>query len=214
MDYRVKESVILEKMGWREAYVIRNAGGVVTADVVRSLLLLQKFVLKGTYDIEIAVVTHTDCGMLVPSDIGDNEMRNKIENDIWICETPPFALETFPTPELGVRRSVQRLRTSYFVSSRTPAGLRIHGRVYDVLKDTLNDVITHVVKEGQDWHAVAGEYKITVEALKKANPQAIRPDNYLGTGQVLYIQRQYLSSALSKSRLNGSGETGQEAENV
>ena len=187
MDYRVKESVILEKMGWSEAYVIRNAGGVVTADVVRSLMLLQKFVLKGIYDIEIAVVTHTDCGMLVPSEIGDNEMRNKIENDIWICETPPFALETFPTPELGVRRSVQRLRTSYFVSSRTPAGLKIYGRVYDVSKDTLREVTTHVVTQGQGWNAVAKEYGITVEALKKANPQALRPDDYLGTGQVLYI---------------------------
>jgi hypothetical protein len=53
------------------------------------------------------VVTHTGCGMLRPSDIGDNPWRNEIENDIRISETPPFALESFPTPELGVRRSVQ-----------------------------------------------------------------------------------------------------------
>jgi carbonic anhydrase len=187
MDYRVKESVILAHMGWDAAYFIRNAGGVVTADVVRSLMLLQKFVLKEKYDIEILVVTHTGCGMLVPSDIGDNQMRNEIENDIWICETPPFALESFPTPELGVRRSVQRLRTSYFVSSRTPRGLRILGQVYDVDNHKLSVVRTHVVEAGQDWTAVARLYGITVDALKKANPQAIRPDNLLGPGQVLYI---------------------------
>jgi len=114
-------------------------------------------------------------------------MRNEIENDIWICETPPFALESFPTPELGVRRSVQRLRTSYFVSSRTPRGLRILGQVYDVDNHKLSVVRTHVVEAGQDWTAVARLYGITVDALKKANPQAIRPDNLLGPGQVLYI---------------------------
>jgi carbonic anhydrase len=186
MDYRVKESVILEEMEWTEAYVLRNAGGVVTADVIRSLLLLQKFVLKETYDIEIAVVAHTDCGMRVPSDIGDNEMRNKIESDNWICETPPFALESFPTPELGVRRSIQRIRTSYFVSPRD-SPWRIYGRVYDVDRDKLIEVVTHVVEAGEDWASVARQYGpgVTEEELKAANPQARA--TALRAGQVLYV---------------------------
>ena len=196
MDYRVKDEVILRHLGWQAdgAYVIRNAGGAVTQDVIRSLMLLQKFVLakpppsgEGTYDIPIAVVAHTKCGM-VTLDGGEDDLRRRIERDIWICETPPFALETFLNPQLAVRRAFQRLRTSRFVSSRTPQGLRLSGYVYDVDANpqSLKEVRTHVVTGGQDWDLVASIHKITVERLKEANPQA-KDELRTGVGQVLYI---------------------------
>jgi len=184
MDYRIKEPVILNYMGWDKAYVIRNAGGVVTADVVRSLMLLQKFILGGQSRLDVVVVTHTGCGMLMPSDVGDNPWRNDIEHDIWIAETPPFALETFPTPELGVRRSVQRIRSSYFVST-APTALTIAGGVYHVETDTMRKVTTHVVEPGETWYSVARRYGISEVDLRDANPQA--PENIIAPGQVLYI---------------------------
>jgi carbonic anhydrase len=195
MDYRVKDEVILRHLGWQTdgAYVIRNAGGAVTQDVIRSLMLLQKFVLKqersgeGTYDIPIAVIAHTKCGMVTP-DGGEDDFRRKIERDFWICETPPFALETFLNPQLAVRRAFQRLLTSRFVSSRTPQGLRLSGYVYDVdaSPQSLKEVRMHVVTGGQDWDLVASIHKITVAKLKDANPQA-KDELRTGVGQVLYI---------------------------
>lgn len=192
MDYRVKEEVILRHLGWTDggAYVLRNAGGSVTQDVIRSLMLLQKFVLRqpsgeGTYDIEVAVIAHTDCGMKTP-DGGEDELRRKIESDFWICETPPFALETFLNPQLAVRRSFQRLHTSRFVSSRTVQGLKISGWVFDVGDLSLKEARMHVVKSGEDWNRVAAIYNIPLEKLKAANPQA-SGEPRTGVGQVLYI---------------------------
>ena len=194
MDYRVKEEVILEHLGWKDegAFVLRNAGGSVTQDVIRSLMLLQKFVLKqpsgeGTYDIQIAVIAHTDCGMKTP-DGGEDVLRREIERDFWICETPPFALETFLNPQLAVRRAFQRLHTSRFVTSRTERGLRLSGYVYDVLPrvPTLSEVRMHVVKRGEGWDQVARLYNISVEELKDANPQA-KDEPRMSVGQVLYI---------------------------
>lgn len=194
MDYRVEEEFILARLGWRDggAFILRNAGGSVTQDVIRSLMLLQKFVLKqpsgvGTYDIRIAVIAHTDCGMVTP-DGGEDTLRREIERDFWICETPPFALETFLNPQLAVRRAFQRLHTSRFVTSRTEKGLRLSGHVYDVLANppTLSEVRMHVVKKSEHWHQIAAMYNIPVERLKEANPQA-KDEPTTGVGQVLYI---------------------------
>lgn len=191
MDYRVKESVILADMGWPEAYVIRNAGGVVTEDVIRSLFLLQKFVLDGTYDIEIVVVAHTDCGMV---NAGEDDMRRKIESDSSICQTPPFALETIPSPALSVRRAVQRLRASSWVKSRTQAGLRIQGRLYDVKNATLSSVTTYAFQTGESWPDAVAKHENytptpTVESLRSANPQTAGAAHE-GLGQVIYIPGQ------------------------
>ena len=143
MDYRIKDEQILSelrRLGWPGdgAYILRNAGGSVTEDVIRSLMMLQKFVL-GIYNIDIAVITHTGCGMQAG---GEDHLRSQIEADSAIGITPPFALETFPTPAHAVRRSARRLRTSRFVSSRTPQGLRIRGFVYDIDRLTLTEVST------------------------------------------------------------------------
>jgi len=101
-----------------DAHVIRNAGGVVTDDVVRSLAISQR--LLGTE--EIVLVHHTDCGMLT---FADDEVKAAIEADTGI--RPPFALEAFPDLEADVRQSIARLTASPFVESG-----KVRGFVFDV----------------------------------------------------------------------------------
>ncbi|MGH7544181.1 MAG: beta-class carbonic anhydrase [Gemmatimonadota bacterium] len=110
-----------------EAHVIRNAGGVVTEDVVRSLLISQRFL--GTR--EIALVHHTDCGMLT---LRDDEVQAQIEADIGL--RPPFALEAFDELDGSVRRSIARIRASAFI----PHTNRVRGFVYDVETGRLDEV--------------------------------------------------------------------------
>src|SRR6266511_835248 len=89
-----------------DAHVIRNAGGVVTDDEIRSLAISQR--LLGTE--EIILIHHTDCGMLTFS---DDQVKAQIETDTGI--RPPFALEAFPDLERDVRQSIARIQASPFV---------------------------------------------------------------------------------------------------
>jgi carbonic anhydrase len=186
MDHRIKQDVILKNMGWESAYFMRNAGGVVTEDVVRSLFLLQKAVLGGRYDLELLIIAHSECGMISP---GDDTLNAQIENDIWFCDQPSFVLGTFPSPELGVRRSVQRIQTSWrrWVNSR--GDLKIYGQLYNVKTHKLTAVETYSVKKGEGWAQVAQNCKVDIKKLRAANPQAKRDDDLLGLDQVLYIPR-------------------------
>lgn len=109
-----------------EAHVIRNAGGVITEDVVRSLLISQR--LLGTR--EIVLVHHTDCGMLTFS---DDDVRATIEDDTGI--RPPFALEAFGDLDGDVRQSLARLRASPFVADDAARGF-----VYEVETGRLREV--------------------------------------------------------------------------
>jgi len=110
-----------------EVHVIRNAGGVVTEDVIRSLLISQR--LLGTR--EVLVIHHTNCGMLSFSDDG---LKRQIEADTGL--RPPFALEAFPDLEGDVRQSIRRIEASPFVPHRD--GVR--GFVYDVGSGALKEV--------------------------------------------------------------------------
>ena len=110
-----------------DAHVIRNAGGVVTDDVIRSLAISQR--LLGTT--EIVLVHHTDCGMLTFKDDG---LKAQIEEDTGL--RPTFALEAFSNPEDDVRQSVRRIEASPFV----PYKDNIRGFVYDVETGRLNEV--------------------------------------------------------------------------
>ncbi len=101
-----------------EAHVIRNAGGVVTEDVIRSLLISQR--LLGTR--EVMVIHHTNCGMLTFSDDG---LKRQIEADTGL--RPPFALEAFPDLESDVRQSIGRIEASPFVPHRE----HVRGFVYE-----------------------------------------------------------------------------------
>ena len=125
MDARIETGRLLG-LEEGDAHVIRNAGGVVTDDVIRSLAISQR--LLGT--IEIVLVHHTDCGMLTFKDDG---LKAQIEEDTGL--RPPFALEAFSNPEDDVRQSVRRIEASPFVPHKD----NIRGFVYDVETGRLNE---------------------------------------------------------------------------
>src|SRR2546421_7777684 len=105
MDARLHVSKILG-LEEGEAHVIRNAGGVVTDDAIRSLTISQR--LLGTE--EVVLIHHTDCGMLTFS---DDQVKADIEADTGI--RPAFALEAFPDAARDVRQSIARIKASPFV---------------------------------------------------------------------------------------------------
>lgn len=109
------------------AHVIRNAGGVVSDDVVRSLAISQRKL--GTT--EIVLVHHTRCGMAT---ITDEEFSAELEADAGVA--PPFPIEAFDDVDGSVRESIVRLRNSPFIPRRD----RIRGFVYDVDTGLLREV--------------------------------------------------------------------------
>lgn len=110
-----------------EVHVIRNAGGAVTDDVIRSLLISQR--LLGTR--EVLVVHHTGCGMLTFTDDG---LKREVEEETGL--RPPFALEAFGDLDQEVRQSVARIEASPFV----PHHDAVRGFVYDVATGLLREV--------------------------------------------------------------------------
>jgi carbonic anhydrase len=109
-----------------EAHVIRNAGAVITDDVLRSLIISQR--LLGTR--EILVILHTDCGMLT---FTEDEMRNQIEDELGI--RPRFAFEAFRDLEAEVRQSLARIQASPFLPHKNARGF-----LYEVEKGRLREV--------------------------------------------------------------------------
>jgi len=114
-------------LGLGEAHVIRNAGGVVTDDVIRSLLISQR--LLGTT--EIVLVHHTDCGMLT---FKDDAVKAEVEAETGV--RPAFALDAFDDPYADVRQSIRRLRNVPYL----PRGEAISGFVYNVSTGELEPV--------------------------------------------------------------------------
>ena len=110
-----------------DAHVIRNAGGVVTEDVLRSLVISQR--LLGTE--EIILVQHTDCGMLT---LRDDDLKASIEADTGL--RPAFAFEAFPDLEENLRQSICRIQACPFIPMRN----KIRGFVYDVRTGRLREV--------------------------------------------------------------------------
>ena len=110
-----------------DAHVIRNAGGVVSDDVVRSLVVSQR--LLGTR--EILLVHHTDCGMLK---FRDDAVKDAIEADTGL--RPPFALEAFGDLERDVRQSISRIQANPFIPHKD----QIRGFIYDCATGRLNEV--------------------------------------------------------------------------
>lgn len=125
MDARLDVHLILG-LAPGDAHVIRNAGGVVTDDAIRSLLISQR--LLGTE--EIILMHHTGCGMLT---FRDDEVKAGVEQDTGV--RPPFALEAFGDLEADVRQSLRRLETSPFVDASHARGF-----VYDVSTGRLSEV--------------------------------------------------------------------------
>jgi len=108
--------------------VIRNAGGVVTDDVIRSLTISQR--LLGTS--EIVLIHHTDCGMLT---FRDDAVKDEVLRDTGL--RPPFALEAFQDLDEDVRQSMRRIKSSPFV----PRKGTVRGFVYDVRSGKLREVV-------------------------------------------------------------------------
>jgi carbonic anhydrase len=110
-----------------EAHVIRNAGGVVTDDAIRSLAISQR--LLGTR--EIILIHHTDCGMLTFS---DDDFKGAIQDDTGV--KPPWAAEAFPDLDEDVRQSLRRINNSPFVSKHES----LRGFIFDVATGKLSEV--------------------------------------------------------------------------
>lgn len=111
-----------------DAHVIRNAGGAVTDDAIRSLMISQQ--LLGTK--EVILIHHTDCGMLT---FTDDEVKRSVQDQIGI--RPPFALDAFTDLEGDVRQSIARINASPFV----PHKESVRGFVYDVQTGHLREVV-------------------------------------------------------------------------
>ncbi|MDP9495550.1 MAG: carbonic anhydrase [Actinomycetota bacterium] len=126
MDARLDVYAILG-LGLGEAHVIRNAGGVVSDDAIRSLVISQR--LLGTK--EIVLIHHTDCGMLT---FRDDDVKEQIAAEVGT--RPPFALEAFGDLEADVRQSIARLHASPYLVEKG----RIRGFVYDVTTGILDEV--------------------------------------------------------------------------
>jgi carbonic anhydrase len=126
MDARINVYAVLG-LGEGESHVIRNAGGVVTEDEIRSLAISQR--LLGTK--EIILIHHTDCGMLTFTDDG---FKQSIQDELGI--KPPWAAESFTDLDADVRQSIARIKASPFI----PLKDSIRGFVFDVATGKLNEV--------------------------------------------------------------------------
>ena len=110
-----------------ETHVIRNAGGVVTDDVIRSLAISQR--LLGTE--EVILIHHSDCGMLT---FTDDDFKRAIQEETGV--KPPWAAEAFRDPAEDVRQSLRRIENSPFVNKH----VSLRGFVFDVATGKLEEV--------------------------------------------------------------------------
>jgi len=126
MDARLDVNKILG-LEEGDAHVIRNAGGVVTDDAIRSLVISQR--LLGTE--EIILLHHTGCGMLT---FRDEELKRQIEEETGI--RPAFSMEAFPDLADDVRQSLRRIAQSPFI----PKQSSVRGFVYDVKTGQIEEI--------------------------------------------------------------------------
>jgi len=128
MDARLDVHKILG-LNEGDAHVFRNAGGVVTDDAIRSLVISQR--LLGTN--EIILIHHTDCGMLT---FKDDDVKRTIASEVGI--KPSFALEAFHDLEEDVKQSIARIHASPFIPNKSS----VRGFIYDVTTGRLGEVRT------------------------------------------------------------------------
>jgi carbonic anhydrase len=110
-----------------DAHIIRNAGGVITPDEIRSLSISQR--MLGTQ--EIVLIHHTDCGMLT---FTDDDFRNRLLADTGI--KPEWAAEAFSDLAQDVRQSIERIKASPFIPNKDS----VRGFIYDVHSGKLDEV--------------------------------------------------------------------------
>ena len=126
MDARLDVHKILG-LSEGDAHVIRNAGGVVSDDAIRSLVISQR--LLGTT--AIVLIHHTDCGMLT---FRDDDVKDAIEADTGL--RPAFSMEAFGNLEQDVRQSISRIQANPFIPNKD----QVRGFVYDCATGRLNEV--------------------------------------------------------------------------
>jgi carbonic anhydrase len=126
MDARLDPRSVLG-LAEGDAHVIRNAGGVVTDDAIRSLAISQR--LLGTE--EIVLIRHTDCGML---GLDEGELRSEIAAETGF--EPPWDVGAFDDLEAGMRESIARIQASPFLPRRD----RVRGVIYDVATRRVREV--------------------------------------------------------------------------
>src|SRR5579872_527852 len=112
-----------------DAHIIRNAGGVITEDALRSFLISHH--LLGTQ--EFVIINHTDCGML---SFSDDELRARLEKTTGASAVVPACFYSFRDLEENVRRQIQRLRSHPWI----PSQVGVRGFVYDVTSGRLREV--------------------------------------------------------------------------
>jgi carbonic anhydrase len=127
MDARIK---VFDVFGLRhgEVHILRNAGGVVTDDVIRSLALSQRKLETR----EVIVMQHTSCGLAT---VTEDAFKDELEEDTGL--RPPWAIEAFREVKDSVRQSVERVRRSPFLPHRD----NVRGFVYDVHTADLTEVV-------------------------------------------------------------------------
>ena len=125
MDARLDPAKVLG-LDEGDAHVIRNAGGVVTDDAIRSLAISQR--LLGTE--EIVLIHHTDCGMLT---FNDDDFKRSIQDETGV--KPSWAAEAFSDLDEDVRQSIARIKASPFIPRKN-----VRGFVYEVETGRLREV--------------------------------------------------------------------------
>jgi carbonic anhydrase len=135
MDSRLD---VFQALGLKDgqAHVLRNAGGVITDDVIRSLAISQR--LLGTE--RVMLIHHTDCGMQTLTDDG---FRAELQDATGVA--PAFAIESFTDPVADVRQSILRARRSDFLLHRD----RVRGFIYDVDTHELQEVEVEDHRKGE-----------------------------------------------------------------
>lgn len=128
MDARLTVSQLLGlKTG--EAHIIRNAGGIVTEDALRSLIISHH--LLGAQ--EFMIINHTDCGMLT---FKDEDLRARLLKSTGTATVAPVHFHAFPNLEENVRQQIQKVKSHPWV----PKGIPVRGFIYDVKTGRLNEV--------------------------------------------------------------------------
>ena len=128
MDARLIVSQILGlKAG--DAHIIRNAGGIVSQDALRSLVISHH--LLGTQ--EFVIINHTDCGMLT---FKDEELRAKLQKQTGTAVVSPHAFHAFTNLEENVRQQIQKVRSHPWI----PKSVSVRGFVYDVKTGRLKEI--------------------------------------------------------------------------
>jgi carbonic anhydrase len=127
MDTRLSIRTLGLKTG--DAHIIRNAGGIVTDDTLRSLVV--SHYLLGTE--EIMIINHTDCGLMQTN---EQDLRTRIQNRTGTAAVAPAFFYTFQNIEENVRHQLQKLRTHPWI----PEIVTVRGFVYDVTSGLLREI--------------------------------------------------------------------------